>query len=42
MTSRISKMVLSTVDLDPPKGSSNPRDGLLDLFPYPKVWVNRP
>ena len=36
MTSRISKMVLSTVDLDPPKGSSNPRDGLLDLFAYPR------
>ena len=42
MTSRISKMVLSTVDLGHPKGSSNPRDGLLDLFAYPKVWVNRP
>ena len=26
----------------PTKGSSNPRDGLLDLFAYPRVWVNRP
>ena len=28
--------------LDPTKGSSNPRGGLLDLFAYPRVWVYRP